>query len=116
MKASAWERGRTTTRAQRSRRARMHGYFVLGEKNYIRTRHAAPRVGYSEARRVYFVSGMDIGNITLDGEQFETIEEALKRACAIEKTGALVELFEDDNPTPVMDFAQVTAWCRANSQ
>ena len=65
---------------------------------------------------MYFVSGMDIGNITLDREQFETIEEALKRACLIEKTGALVELFEDDNPAPVMDFAQVTAWCRANSQ
>jgi hypothetical protein len=47
---------------------------------------------------VYFVSGMDISNITLDTEQFETIEEALKRACEIEKTGALVELFEDDNP------------------
>ena len=69
-----------------------------------------------ERKQVYFVSGMDIGNITLDREQFETIEEALKRACAIEKAGALVELFEDDNPAPVMDFTQVSAWCRANSQ
>jgi hypothetical protein len=59
---------------------------------------------------------MDISNITLDTEQFETIEEALKRACAVEKTGALVELFQDDNPAPVMDFTQVSAWCRANSQ
>jgi hypothetical protein len=59
---------------------------------------------------------MDISNITLDTEEFETVEEALKRACAIEKTGALVELFEDDNPTPVMDFTHVSAWCRANSQ
>jgi hypothetical protein len=47
---------------------------------------------------VYFVRGMDTSNITLDTEQFETIEEALKRACVIEKTGALVELFQDDNP------------------
>ena len=65
---------------------------------------------------MYFVSGMDIGNIALDTEQFETIEEALQRACAIEKTGALVELFQDDNPAPIMDFGQVSAWCRANSQ
>jgi hypothetical protein len=70
----------------------------------------------TERKQVYFVSGMDIGNITLDREQFETLEEALKRAGAIEKTGALVELFEDDNPTPVMEFTQVSAWCRANSQ
>jgi hypothetical protein len=63
---------------------------------------------------VYFVRGMDTSNITLDTEQFETIEEALKRACAIEKTGALVELFQDDNPAPIMDFAQVSAWCRSN--
>ena len=95
----------------------MHSPILFfSEKNYIPTRHAPPRVGYSEGRRVYFVSGMDIGNITLDKEQFETIEEALKRACAIQKTGALVELFEDDNPAPVMDFVQVSAWCRANSQ
>jgi hypothetical protein len=59
---------------------------------------------------------MDTSNTTLDTEQFETIEEALKRACEIEKTGALVELFEDDNPAPVMDFTQVSAWCRSNSQ
>ena len=65
---------------------------------------------------MYFVSGMDISNITLDTEQFETIDEALNRACEIEKTGALVELFEDDNPTPVMDFTQVSARCRADSQ
>ena len=64
---------------------------------------------------MYFVKGMDTSNITLDTEQFETIEEALARACAIEKTGALVELFQDDNPAPVMDFIQVSAWCRANS-
>jgi len=65
---------------------------------------------------VYFVRGMDTSNITLDTEQFETIEEALKRACVIEKTGALVELFQDDVPTPVMDFTQVSEWCRANSR
>jgi hypothetical protein len=59
---------------------------------------------------------MDTSNITLDTEQFETIEEALKRACVIEKTGALVELFQDDNPAPIMDFTQVSAWCRAHSQ
>jgi hypothetical protein len=59
---------------------------------------------------------MDKSNITLDTEGFETIEEALQRACAIKKTGALVELFQDDNPAPVMDFTQVSAWCRANSQ
>jgi hypothetical protein len=41
----------------------------------------------------YFVSGMDMSNITLDTEQFETIEEALKRACAIEQTGSLVNYF-----------------------
>jgi hypothetical protein len=70
----------------------------------------------SEENKVYFVSGVDISNITLDTEQFETIEEALKRACAAETTGALVELFQDDNPAPVMDFTQVSAWCRANSQ
>jgi hypothetical protein len=65
---------------------------------------------------VYFVGGMDISNITFDTEQFETTEEALKRACAIERTGALVKVFQDDNPAPVMDFTQVSAWCRANSQ
>jgi hypothetical protein len=65
---------------------------------------------------VYFVSGMDISNITLDTEKFETVEEALKRACEIEKTGALVEIFQDDNPAPVMDFTRVSAWCRTNSQ
>jgi hypothetical protein len=65
---------------------------------------------------VYFVRGMDTSNITLDTEQFETIEEALRRACEIEKTGAFVELFRDDDPAPVMDFNQVSAWCRANSQ
>jgi hypothetical protein len=32
----------------------------------------------------------------LDAEQFQTLEAALKRACEIEKTGALVDLFEDD--------------------
>jgi hypothetical protein len=65
---------------------------------------------------VYFVKAMDISNIILDTEEFETVEEALKRACAIEKTGALVEIFQDDNPAPVMDFTQVSEWCRANSQ
>jgi hypothetical protein len=65
---------------------------------------------------VYFVRGMDTSNITLQTEQFETVEEALKRACAIEKTGALVEIFQDDNPAPVMDFTQVSAWCRSHSQ
>ena len=65
---------------------------------------------------MYFVRGMDTTNTPLDTEQFETIEQALKRACEIEKTGALVELFQDDNPAPVMDFTQVSAWCGANSQ
>jgi hypothetical protein len=65
---------------------------------------------------VYFVRGMDTSNTTLDAEQFDTIEQALTRACAIEKTGALVELFQDDGPAPIMDFTQVSAWCRANSQ
>ena len=65
---------------------------------------------------MYFVGGMDTSNITLDTEQFETIEEALKRACAIERTGALVEVFQDDDPAPVMDFTHVSAWCRTNSQ
>jgi hypothetical protein len=59
---------------------------------------------------------MDTSNITLDTEEFETIEEALQRTRAIEKTGALVELFQDDNPAPIMDFTQVSAWCRASSQ
>jgi hypothetical protein len=63
---------------------------------------------------VYFISGMDIENVTLPTEQFETIEEALKRACEIEQTGALVELFEDDIPAPIMDFALVSEWCRSN--
>ena len=45
---------------------------------------------------MYFIRGMDMGNVTLDAEQFETLEAALKRACEIEKTGALVDLFEDD--------------------
>jgi hypothetical protein len=49
-------------------------------------------------------------------ESIRLCEEALKRACTIEKTGALVELFQDDNPAPVMDFTQVSAWCRTNSQ
>jgi hypothetical protein len=65
---------------------------------------------------VYFVSGMDTSNITLVAEQFETIEEALERAREIEKTGALADLFQDENPAPIMDFTQVSAWCRANSQ
>jgi hypothetical protein len=64
---------------------------------------------------MYFIRGMDIGNVMLGAEQFETIEAALNRACEIEKTGALVDLFEDDNPTPIMDFAQVSEWCRSNS-
>jgi hypothetical protein len=59
---------------------------------------------------------MDTSNITLQTEQFETVEKALKRACAIEKTGALVEIFQDDNPAPAMDFTQVSMWCRTNSQ
>ena len=78
--------------------------------------HAAFRVDCSEGKHVYFVRGMDISNVTFDTEQFETIEEALKRACVIEKTGALVELFQDDSPAPIMDFTQVSAWCRGNSQ
>ena len=36
---------------------------------------------------MYFVRGMDTSNIALDTEQFETMEEALKQACTIEKTG-----------------------------
>jgi hypothetical protein len=90
--------------------------YVLPKTASERYPHTVPRVACSEGKRVYFVSGMDISNITLDTEQFETIDEALNRACEIEKTGALVELFEDDNPTPVMDFTQVSAWCRADSQ
>jgi hypothetical protein len=90
---------------------------VLGETIYIHPLLArAPRVDCSEGKQVYFVRGMDTSNITIDAEQFETIEEALQRACAIEKTGALVELFQDDNPAPVMDFAEVSAWCRSNSE
>jgi hypothetical protein len=65
---------------------------------------------------VYFVRGIDSGNVALDEEQFEKLEVALKRACAIEKTGALVDLFQDDNPEPVMDFRQVSEWCRSNSR
>jgi hypothetical protein len=65
---------------------------------------------------MYFVRGMDIGNTMLDAEQFDTLEEALKRACEIEKTGAIVDLFQDDIPTPKMDFAQVSDWCRSNSK
>jgi hypothetical protein len=30
--------------------------------------------------------------------------------------GALVEIFQDDNPAPAMDFTQVSMWCRTNSQ
>jgi hypothetical protein len=63
---------------------------------------------------VYFLRGIDRGNVALDEEQFEELEVALKRACAIEKTGALVELYQDDNLAPVMDFTQVSAWCRSN--
>jgi hypothetical protein len=65
---------------------------------------------------MYFIRGMDMGNVTLDAEQFETLEAALKRACEIEKTGALVDLFEDDNPTPIMDFTQISEWRRSNSK
>ena len=65
---------------------------------------------------MYFVRGMDIGNTMLDAEQFETVQAALNRACEIEKTGALVDLFEDDNPTPIMDFTQISEWCRSNSK
>jgi hypothetical protein len=90
--------------------------LFFSEKLYIRTRHAAARGDCSEGKQVYFVRGMDTSNITLDTEEFETVEEALQRACAIEKTGALVELFQDDNPASIMDFAQVSAWCRAKSQ
>jgi hypothetical protein len=64
---------------------------------------------------VYVIRGMDIGNVMLDAEQFESLEAALKRACEIVETGALVDLFQDDIPTPVMDFAQVSEWCRSHS-
>jgi hypothetical protein len=65
------------------------GPFLFSAKKYIPTRvaHAAPRVGCSEGKHVYFVRGMDASNIALDTEQFETMEEALKQACTIEKTG-----------------------------
>ena len=91
-------------------------YFCA--KKYIPTRIplAVSLAGCTERKQVYFVSGIDTSNITLQKEQFETIEEALKRACEIEKTGAIVELFQDDTPAPIMDFTQVSAWCRSNSQ
>jgi hypothetical protein len=59
---------------------------------------------------------MDGGNIALDEEQFEKLETALKRACEIHRTGGLVELFEDDIATPIMDFEQVSEWCRSTSR
>jgi hypothetical protein len=64
---------------------------------------------------MYFIRGMDVGNVMLDAEQFETLEAALKRACEMVKTGALVDLFQDDSPTPIMDFTQISEWCRSNS-
>jgi hypothetical protein len=64
---------------------------------------------------MYFIRGMDIGNVMLPAEEFETVEAALKRACDLEKTGALVDLFENDIPTPIMDFTQVSERCRSNS-
>jgi hypothetical protein len=64
---------------------------------------------------MYLLRGMDTGNVMLCAEQFETLEEALKRACEIEKAGALVDLFLDDTTTPVMDFAQISAWCKSKS-
>jgi hypothetical protein len=69
-------------------------------------RPAAPATNPTKKSSLFEVP---ISNIALDTEQFETIEEALKQACIIEKTGALVELFQDDNPAPVMDFTQVSA-------
>ena len=64
---------------------------------------------------MYVIRGMDNGNVMLDAEQFESLDAALNRACEIQKTGALVDLFEDDITTPIMDFAQVSEWCRSNS-
>ena len=87
---------------------------------YTGSAHRAPRDrifwGVERREKMYWISGMDLGNGMLDAEQFETLEAALKRACEIEKTGAIVELFQDDTPAPIMDFTQVSAWCRANSQ
>jgi hypothetical protein len=86
----------------------------VGETIYT---HPHPAGGISRvlpgAKTVVFRQ-RDGHNITLDTEHFETLEGALRRACAVEKTGALVELFQDDNPTPLMDFTQVSAWCRAS--
>jgi hypothetical protein len=91
--------------------------YVLAKKHIsIYVLLAVSRVGCTERKQVYFVSGIDTSNITLQKEQFETIEEALTRACEIEKTGAIFELFHDDTPAPIMDFTQVSAWCRSNSQ
>jgi hypothetical protein len=64
---------------------------------------------------VYFLRGMDRANVALDEEQFEKLELALKRAREIHGTGGLVELFEDDIATPIMDFEQVSEWCRSTS-
>jgi hypothetical protein len=64
---------------------------------------------------VYFLSGIDKTNVALDEEQFEKLEAALNRACEIQRTGGLVELFDDDGATPIMDFAQVSEWCRSKS-
>ena len=65
---------------------------------------------------MYFIRGIDSGNVALDEEQFGKLEVALKRACEIQRTGGLVELFEDDIAAPIMDFTQVSEWCRSQSR
>src|SRR5437016_2839163 len=60
-------------------RLRVRSISVLGETIYIYIStpfsQAAPRVDCSEGKQVYFVRGKDIRNITLQTEQFDTIEE-----------------------------------------
>jgi hypothetical protein len=50
---------------------------------------------------------MDSRNVALDEEQFEKFEAALKRAREVQRTSALVELFDEESVTPIMDFAQL---------
>jgi hypothetical protein len=64
---------------------------------------------------VYFLRGIDNTNVALDEEQFEKLEAALNRAYEIHRIGGLVELFDDDGTAPIIDFAQVSEWCRSKS-
>jgi hypothetical protein len=63
---------------------------------------------------VYYLRGVDSSNYALDEEQFEKLEAALMRARELQRIDALVELFDEDGAAPIMDFAQVAAWCRSN--